>query len=60
MLTGLKLTFRARVLKAAVTIVIFNGRTGMPDFPKAGDEVKYTLAERNNIVRHVKKALLQE
>ena len=59
-LTGLSLSFRARTLRATVTIVIFNGRTGMPDFPKAGDDIKYSLAERSLIVRHVKKALLQE
>ena len=39
-LTGLTLLFRGRTLTAMVTITIFNGRTGMPDFPKAGDEVK--------------------
>ena len=33
-LSGLRLTFRARMLRATVTITIFNGRTGMPDFPK--------------------------
>ena len=59
-LSGLKLVFQGRMLKAHVTIVIFNGKTGMPDFPKAGDAVKYRLEERNNVVRHVKKLLLQE
>ena len=32
----------------------------MPDFPKAGDAKKYSLSERNVIVRHAKKVLLQE
>ena len=59
-LSGLTLVFQGRMLKAHVTVVIFNGKTGMPDFPKAGDSVKYSLKERNIIVRHAKKVLLQE
>ena len=59
-LSGLKLVFSGRKLTANVTIVIFNGRTGMPDFPKAGKDTKYTLSERDIIVKHTKKVLLQE
>ena len=54
-LSGLKLVFQGRMLKAHVTIVIFNGKTGMPSFPKAGDAVKYDLNDRNRIVKHTKK-----
>ena len=59
-LEALTYSLSARKLQATVTIVIFNGKTGFPDFPKAGDNVKYSLKERNLMVRHAKKALLQE
>lgn len=32
----------------------------MPSFPKAGKQVKYSLGERNILVKHTKRALLQE
>lgn len=60
LLSRLRLTFSGRTLTAYLTLVIFNGKTGMPSFPKAGKKAKYSLGERNLLVKHTKRALLQE
>ena len=60
MLTGLKLKWNGSMLTGEITTVVFHGKTGTPTWPSANSKYKYTLAERNLIVLHAKKILVQE
>ena len=43
-----------------LSTVTFHGKTGAPTWPKAKEVEKYSLAERNQLVKHAKRVLVQE
>ena len=60
MLTGLTMRWTGSKFTTIFTTVTFHGKKGTPTYPKAGEVEKHTLAERNQLVKHAKKILVQE